>query len=109
MPQSDEDWDADNSSPGSSLVHQVMAAQSVDEKNGVLCDGIYDSFTAKYERKNNSKPASRSPKRHNRAMKRATKEKNMARRELRAARREGNDEGVVKEVATKFQTDKGSQ
>jgi hypothetical protein len=26
----------------------------------------------------------------------------MARRELRAARREGRDEGVIKEVATKF-------
>ena len=47
VPKTDEDWDANNDSLGSMLVHQVMVTQSVNEKKSVLCDGIYNYFTAK--------------------------------------------------------------
>lgn len=47
MPQPNESWEEDNDSLACSLVHQVFAAQSVDDKNRVLCEGIYQHFTNK--------------------------------------------------------------
>ena len=82
-----------------------MQVQSVNGKNGVLCDGIYNYFTMKYgtnEKRKASKHVIRRSKSHNRPMKRVTLEKNKARRELRAAKREGKEEGVIKEIARKF-------
>ena len=57
MPQTDQEWEADNTSLGS-LVHQVTVAQSVNDKNSVLCDGLYHYFTARYGLKvhRNSQP-----------------------------------------------------
>ena len=87
MPKSDEDWEADNSSLGSVVVPQALSAQSVEEKNMVLCVGIYNSFSSKYGVRNRCNSRKLSVKRHNRAFKRITREKNAARRELRAAQR----------------------
>ena len=100
MPQPDEDWEADNTALGSTLVHQVLAAQSVDDKNMVLCAGIYNYFTL--DKGTRRKSGKKSAKKHNRAFKRLTQDKNRARRELRAVRREGKEEGIIKEVARRF-------
>lgn len=102
VPQSNESWEEDNHSLGCSLVHQVFAAQSVDDKNRVLCEGLYNHFANKYGRLKKGTPQKRQDKRHSRSLKRLTQEKNMARRELRAARREGRQEGVIKDVARRF-------
>ena len=108
IPKTDKDLDADNDGLGSTIVCQVMLTQSVDEKNSVLCDGIYNYFTTKYGKNekccSSGMPARKKLKSHNRRLKRVTREKNMARRELRAARREGRDECVIREVARKFHT-----
>ena len=42
--QSDEDWELDDSSLGGTLVYKVLQSSIVDDKNKVLCDGIYDHF-----------------------------------------------------------------
>ena len=102
MPKSDEDGKADYSSLGSILVHQVLAAKSVDDKNMVLCEGIYNHFSSKYGLRKTTHPRKPRVKRHNRAFKKPTQEKNTARRELRAAKREGKEKGTIKEIATKF-------
>lgn len=83
-------------------MQQVLAAQSVDDKNMVLCDGIYQYFSAKYGIKKTPKTRQSRVRRHNRAFNRLTNEKNSARRELRAARRQGKEEGVIREVARRF-------
>ena len=98
MPQSDEDWEADSTALG----HQVLAAQSVDDKNMVLCAGIYNYFTLKYGTDDKGKSGKKSAKKHNRAFKRLTQDKNRARRQLMAVRREGKEEGIIKEVARRF-------
>ena len=80
MPQSEESWEADNSSLGSALVHQVLSAQTVDDKNMVLCAGIYNHFISKYgtNRKGNKSGILRKSgvRRHNRAFKKLTQDKN---------------------------------
>ena len=94
MPQSDE-------ANSTALGHQVLAAQSVDDKNMVLCAGIYNYFTLKYgtdDKGIRRKLGKKSAKKHNRAFKRLTQDKNRARRELMAVRREGKEEGIIKEA-----------
>ena len=102
LPQTDKDWDVDNRCLGSTIVHQVLEAQSVDDKNTALCVGIQNYFTTKYGLKGKRRPACKNPRRHNRTIKRVTQEKNMASKELRAARREGKDDHVIRELARKF-------
>ena len=108
IPQSQTDWDADNSTLGGTLVQQVVDAPSVDVKNSVLCNGICSHFTSKYglckKGRKSQRAATTRPRRHNRTMKKVTQQKNEARRELRAARRDGRDEITIREVARKFHT-----
>ena len=77
MPKSDEDWEADNTSLGSTLVPQVLAAQLVEEKNMVLCVGIYNYFSSKYGLRKACHSRESAAKRHNRAFRRLPQEKNV--------------------------------
>ena len=71
MPQSAKDLEADN-------LTLVLAAQSMDDKNIVLCVGIYDYFTSKCDTDDKGNRGKRVP----RNTRRLTQENNRARREL---------------------------
>ena len=79
-----------------------MQAKSVEVKNKVLCEGIYNHFASKYGvYANSTRPVSHSRK-HNRPIKKITREKNDARKALRKAKREGEETGIIQALARKF-------
>ena len=81
----------------------VAAAQSVDDKNRTLYEGIYNHFASKYGVMDKAKRSKQpKPKSHNRSLKKLKRMRNEARRDLRRARREGQDELVIKEIAKQF-------
>ena len=82
LPASAAEWEEDDTSLTNTLIPAVLQAQCVEDKNKILCEGIYGYFVSKYEtiQINRNKVCSvQHPRKHNRAVKRITKEKNMAR------------------------------
>ena len=47
-PKTDEKWREDNSQLAEVIIPAVAEAQSVDDKNRILCEGIYHHFASKY-------------------------------------------------------------
>ena len=56
-PKNAEEWLVADEQLAKSVVSEVLAAASVDEKNKALCDGIYTYFTSKYGTKQEKKEA----------------------------------------------------
>ena len=89
-----------------SIIPAVAAAQSVDDKNRILCECIYNHFASKYGVMDKAKHSKRSkqpkPRSHNQLLKKLKRMRNEARRDLRRARRESQEEIVIQEIAKQF-------
>ena len=99
------EWEEDNSSLTQTLVPAVLQAHCVDDKNKILCEGIYGYFASKYgtiQINRNKVRSAQHPRKHKQTIKRITKEKNMARMELRRAMKDGKEDDIIKDVARKF-------
>ena len=99
------EWEEDDTSLTNALVPAVLQAQCVEDKNKILCEGIYGYFASKYgtiQIKPSKVHSVQRPRKHNRAVKKITKEKNIARRELRRAIKEGKKDDIIKDIARKF-------
>ena len=82
------------------VVPAVINAHSPEEKNYVLCHGIYRYMTSRFGVRKVCKKNSRK-RRHERCLKRLTNEKNKARRDLRRARRQSTDKEAVRNLSNK--------
>ena len=67
----------------------------------VLCVGIENYYSSKYDIRKICNSRKSGVRRHNRA-RRLTQEKNAARTEPRAVRKEGKEEDAIKEVVGRF-------
>ena len=83
----------------------VIQAQSVDEKNRILCEGIYNYFAGKYGVKNApsvSRPGPKKSRKHNRPLKKVIQERNGARRDARQAKKKGRDDTLIRDLPRKL-------
>ena len=104
LPKSPEEWDEANSLL-SAVTPLVLQATRVEEKNTILCDGIYVIMSRRF----GSRPLPRFKnqiqsklKQHDRALKKVTRLKNEARQALRRAERQGESVSRIKSLAGKF-------
>ena len=104
-PFSKEDWTESDLHYREHLVPAVINEPSVDAKNGVLCDGIYQYFSEKYGvRRSNPGKAERRRKIHDRALKRVKQLKKTSRKEFQRVKREGLPPESIRVLAQNFFT-----
>ena len=100
-PKSPEDWAEVDVYLARYVVPAVITAKSLEEKNSILCQGIYNHMTSRFRVRKAGNQTSRK-RQHERGLKRITKEKNAARKELRRARRCTTDEDVIRDLSITF-------
>ena len=102
LPRTSQEWDEANSYLSTTVVPAVIQASSTEEKNRVLCDGVYQYFSQCYGTKSFSQKPKKRPRRHARHLKDLTQKKNEARRRMKKARKEGGSEAAVHALAKEF-------
>lgn len=85
-PKSSDEWLEADEQLAESVVPAVLAAVSPEEKNKVLCDGIYSFFSSKYGTRSVKKYKRRKAKRDGKILIKIREERNKVRRELRMAK-----------------------
>ena len=101
-PKNAEEWLVADEQLAKSVVPEVLAAASVDEKNKALCDGIYTYFTSKYGTRPNKKQKKWKMKASGKALSKLRTERNKLRSEMRKARKAGQDPQAIKDLARKI-------
>ena len=102
-PNCEKDWREDDLILSKTITRAVAEAENVDDKNRILCEGIYKHFATKYGVRAKANHAITSKARtHNRPLKKLRKMRNEARRDLRKAKRDNQGELVIQELAKKF-------
>ncbi len=84
------------------IVPAVINASTVEEKNRLLCDGVYQYFSEKFGTRSPQRKPRRRPQRPARRLKDLTQQKNESRKRMRKARREGCDEATIRTIAKEF-------
>ena len=101
-PKNAEEWLVADEQLAESVVPEVLAAASVDEKNKALCDGIYTYFTSKYGTRPNKRKKKRKMKGSGKALSKLRTERNKLRSEMRKAKKAGQDPQAIKDLARKL-------
>lgn len=101
-PKNAEEWLVADEQLAKSVVPEVLATASVDEKNKALCDGIYTYFTSRYGTRPNKKQKKWKMKASGKALSKLRTERNKLRSEMRKARKAGQDPQAIKDLARKF-------
>jgi len=102
-PRYPDEWAEVDSELVQRLLPAVINATSPDEKDSILCQGIYEYMATKFgvQRAHKSKKTNR--RRHERKLKKLTREKNAARKDLRRAKRQAQDEEAVRSKKASLQ------
>ena len=100
LPKSSEEWDETNLLL-SVITPSVLQATTIEEKNNILTNGIYDILAGRYGTRNPPRPKKR-PRQHDRTLKRVTRLKNEARQALRRARRQGESVSTIQSLSGNF-------
>jgi hypothetical protein len=100
LPKSSEEWDEANLLL-SVITPSVLQATTIEEKNNILTNGIYDILAGRYGTRNPPRPKKR-PRQHDRTLKRVTRLKNEARQALRRARRQGESVSTIQSLSGNF-------
>ena len=105
-PTSAEEWVKVDQDMARLVVPAVLAATSVEEKNQLLCNGIYNYFSSKYgTRAKGKRRTVQRPKKPNtlqNSLVQLWKEKNNLRNELRHAKKLGLNADSIRSLASKF-------
>ena len=80
------------------VVPAAISCSTVDEKNKILCEGVYQYFSQMFGTQ--TKQAHHTKRQ--RRLKKLTKLKNESRRELRKAKKDDLDEATIRTVAREF-------
>ena len=100
-PSSKEEWE-DLAELAQCLVPTVLAATSPEEKNAILCQGMYGCMVSKFGTRRNKYQTKSRKRAHERKLKNLRREKSEAKRALKQARRQPQSEGTVRELSVKF-------
>ena len=103
LPTFDEEWLEADRAIADSVVPAVLAAFSVDDKNTMLCEGVYQVFANKFGCISTYKPRrQRRQRKHARRLKRLTSQKNTARKQLHQAKASSAEPSIIKELSCKL-------
>ena len=97
-----EDWAVADQELARLVVPRVLASNTVEEMNRVLCEGVYTCFSNKYGTRARAKNGKKHSTNHQKTLRHLRKERNKARNNLRRAKRQGADNESIRELATKF-------
>ena len=102
-PQSPDEWQVANEDLANTIVPAVLAAPTVEEKNRVLCEGIFNYFTAKFgPRTQKARRKSKSHTSQKETLATLRGKRNKARNNLRRAKRQGAHPTDLETLATAF-------
>ena len=102
LPRSPNDWQKANEELATTVVPAAISCSTVDEKNKILCEGVYQYFSQMFGTQTKQAHHTKGWRRHNRRLKKLTKLKNESRRELRKAKKDSLDEATIRTVAREF-------
>ena len=100
LPKSPEEWDEANLLL-SVITPSVLQATTIEEKNNILTNGIYDIMAGRYGTRNPPRPKKR-PRQHDRTLRRVTRLKNEARQALRRVRRQEESVSTIQSLSGNF-------
>ena len=101
-PMSGDEWQAADEHMAKTVVPQVLAARSVEEKNRVLCCGVYSYFSTTFGTFSHKGGKRKRSKRINQSITVLRNERNRARQQLRKAKENSKDPHVIRELANRF-------
>ena len=102
-PRTAEEWEEADKELSRTVVPTVQLADTVEERNQALCEGVYEYFSSKYGTRSQKKPKSKKHRgKGNAASNKARMMRNQARNDLRKEKRSGQDPQAIKKVAQKF-------
>jgi len=102
-PRTAEEWEEADKELSRTVVPTVLLADTVEERNQALCEGVYGYFSSKYGTRSQKKPKSKKHRgKGNAAANKARMMRNQARNDLRKAKRSGQDPQAIKKLAQKF-------
>lgn len=103
-PCSEEEWADANQHFASMVVPAVLSATTVDEKNQVLCEGIYSYFSGRYGTRAKKSRSSRKRRGGSQSpsIAQLRAERNRLRNKLRRAKKNGQDMEAIKSLETEF-------
>ena len=84
------------------MVPRVVAATTVEEKNTLLCNGVYEYFSTKYGTRSQKRAKYKKPRGGRKSVAKLREMRNQARKELRKAKKDVQDPQAVKDLANKF-------
>ena len=102
-PQSPDEWAVANEDLANTIVPAVLAAPTVEEKNRILCEGIFCYFTSRFgSRKQKARRRSRCHTAHRETLTTLREKRNKARSDLRTAKKQGNNPADLTTLAKAF-------
>ena len=102
-PKTDQGWAEADQHLVTEVVPKVLAASTIEEKNHVLCVGIYSHFTDRYgSRSYNSRGRTRKHKKAHTSLDDIRAERNRVRNDLRRAKRYCQDIESIRSLSAKF-------
>ena len=104
LPRTDEEWEEADAHFAAYLVPHILGASGVDDKNDMLCSGVYEYFATKYGTRAFRCQKKRAHRKSSqlRHFKSVTKQKNEARQQLRKAQKEGLSSDQTRSLAKAF-------